>query len=71
MLKFSLTLLLLGSILFVSSCATTNKIDALKPEPDDATPLVYENTASYINMPISVKLKDIENQTNAVLSGLI
>ena len=71
MLKFSSTLLLLSSILFVSSCATTNKIDALKPEPDDATPLVYENTPSYINMPISVKLKDIENQTNAVLSGLI
>ena len=71
MLKFSLIILLLGSILLVSSCATTNKINALKPEPDDATPLVYENTASYINMPISVKLKDIENQTNAVLSGLI
>ncbi|WP_426095612.1 DUF4403 family protein [Flavobacterium sp. DSR2-3-3] len=71
MLKFSLIILLLGSILLVSSCATTNKINALKPEPDDATPLVYENTASYINMPISVKLKDIENQTNVVLSGLI
>ena len=71
MLKFSSTLLSFVSILFVSSCATTNKINALKPEPDDATPLVYENTPSYINMPISVKLKDIENQTNAVLSGLI
>lgn len=71
MLKLSTTLLLFVSIIFVSSCATTNKIDALKPEPDDATPLVYENTPSYINMPISVKLKDIENQTNAVLSGLI
>ncbi|WP_426062980.1 DUF4403 family protein [Flavobacterium sp. DSP2-3-1] len=71
MLKFSLIILLLGSILLVSSCATTNKINALKPEPDDATPLVYENIASYINMPISVKLKDIENQTNVVLTGLI
>lgn len=71
MLKFSPTLLISLSILFVSSCATTNKIDALKPEADDATPLIYENIPSYINMPISVKLKDIENQTNAVLSGLI
>lgn len=71
MLKFTFTLLLLSSILFVSSCATSNKINALKPEPDDATPLIYENTPSYINMPISVKLKDVENQTNAVLSGLI
>ena len=58
-------------ILFVTSCATTNKIDALKPEPDDATPLVYENTPSFINMPISVQLKDIENQTNTLLNGLI
>ncbi|WP_196852937.1 DUF4403 family protein [Flavobacterium sp. CAN_S2] len=71
MLKFSSNLLIICSILFISSCATTNKIDALKPEPDDATPLIYENTPSYINMPISVKLKDIENQTNASLSGLI
>ena len=71
MLKFSSKLLIICSILFISSCATTNKIDALKPEPDDATPLIYENTPSYINMPISVKLKDIENQTNALLSGLI
>ncbi|MDD2673516.1 MAG: DUF4403 family protein [Flavobacterium sp.] len=71
MLKFSSSLLIICSILFVSSCATTSKIGALKPEPDDATPLIYENTPSFINMPISVKLKDIENQTNALLSGLI
>jgi hypothetical protein len=71
MLKFSSNLLIICSILFVSSCATTSKIGALKPEPDDATPLIYENTPSFINMPISVKLKDIENQTNALLSGLI
>ena len=71
MLRFSSSLLIICSILFVSSCATTSKIGALKPEPDDATPLIYENTPSFINMPISVKLKDIENQTNALLSGLI
>jgi hypothetical protein len=33
--------------------------------------LVYENNPSFINLPISVKLKDIENQTNTVLTGLI
>ena len=43
----------------------------MKPEPDDATPLVYESIPSYINLPISVKLKDIENQTNTQLNGLI
>ena len=57
--------------ILASSCTSTNKIATLKPEPDDATPLVYENTPSYINLPISVKLKDIENQTNLALNGLI
>lgn len=55
----------------ISSCSTSNKIAALKPEPDNADPLVYDNTPSFINLPISVKIKDIENQTNALLNGLI
>ena len=71
MLKIFTNLYLICSFLLISGCATTNKIDALKPEPDDATPLVYENVASFINLPINVKLKDIENQTNIALSGLI
>ncbi|TDD78603.1 DUF4403 family protein [Flavobacterium caseinilyticum] len=71
MLKLPSTILIICFILLVSSCAVTNKIDALKPEPDDAVPLVYENTPSFINMPVSVKLKDIENQTNSLLNGLI
>jgi hypothetical protein len=58
-------------IFLISSCSTSNKITALKPEPDDASPLVYENAASFINLPISVKLKDVENQTNTLLNGLI
>ncbi len=71
MLKIFTNLYLICSFLLISGCATTNKIDGLKPEPDDATPLVYENVASFINLPINVKLKDIENQTNIALSGLI
>ncbi|TDD96522.1 DUF4403 family protein [Flavobacterium cellulosilyticum] len=66
------------SILFVSfftilivSCSSSNKIMALKPEPDDASPLIYENEPSFINLPIIVKLKDIENRTNGLLNGLI
>ncbi|SHF71047.1 protein of unknown function [Flavobacterium fluvii] len=64
-------LLVFLAIFFISSCSTSNKIAALKPEPDNADPLVYENTPSFINLPISVKLKDVENQTNALLNGLI
>ncbi|HEU0136282.1 MAG TPA: DUF4403 family protein [Flavobacterium sp.] len=52
-------------------CSTSQKIASLKPEPDDAAPLVYENTFSFIKLPVSMKLKDIENQTNKFLTGLI
>jgi len=59
-------------LLLLSSCASTSqKIEALKPEPDDAIPLLYNSVPSYINLPVSVKLKDIENQTNTYLNGLI
>ncbi len=71
MLKFFSFLTVILIIFLISSCATTNKITALKPEPDNADPLVYENSVSFINLPISVKLKDVENQTNALLNGLI
>ncbi|WP_264565566.1 DUF4403 family protein [Flavobacterium sp. N3904] len=72
MLKFFSILILLSTTLFISSCSSTSqKIEALKPEPDDAVPLTYTNTPSYINLPVSIKLKDIENQTNTLLNGLI
>jgi len=71
MLKF-FSILLVSLIIFLfSSCSTSNKIAALKPEPDNASPLVYETTPSFINLPISVKLKDVENQTNTLLNDLI
>ena len=54
-----------------SSCGTKKQLMTLKPEPSEASPLVYEHSPSFINIPISVKLKDIENQTNALLKGLI
>jgi hypothetical protein len=55
----------------LSGCSSTQKIDALKPEPDEAEPLLYDNAISFIDIPVIAKLKDIENQTNKVLSGLI
>src|SRR6476620_11590347 len=61
-------------ILFItlfSGCSTTQKVNALKPEPDNAAPLIYENAISYINLPVTIKLKDIENQTNKYMTGLI
>ncbi len=57
--------------LLVISCSSVQKIATLKPEPDDASPLIYENTSSFITLPVRVKLGDIENQTNKLLTGLI
>lgn len=57
---------------FISiSCSTTQKIATYKPEPDDASPLIYDNIPSFINLPVTIKLKEIENQTNAFLKGVI
>jgi len=65
-------LALLFSFLFLTvNCSAPSKINTFKPEPDDAVPLVYENTPSFINLPITIKLKDIENKTNSLLNGLI
>ncbi|PWA10145.1 DUF4403 family protein [Flavobacterium laiguense] len=72
MLKTISTLIIFLFTLLTISCASTSqKITALKPEPDDAVPLTYSSTPSYINLPVSIKLKDIENQANTLLNGLI
>ncbi|MGL2994366.1 DUF4403 family protein [Flavobacterium sp. TSSA_36] len=71
MTKFIFISSFLLLILLLISCATANKIATLKPDPDDAVPLVYESSPSYINLPVTIKLKDIENKTNALLNGLI
>jgi hypothetical protein len=71
-MKNSKSLILFALIvLFYSSCSTTNKIEFMKPEPDEALPLSYETTSSYISFPLSLTIKDIENQTNKALNGLI
>jgi hypothetical protein len=62
---------LFSFLLFAVSCSVSTKINTFKPEPDDAIPLVYENTPSFINLPITIKLKDIENKSNSLLNGLI
>ncbi len=59
------------ALFLITGCSTTNKIAALKPQPDDAGPVTYESATSYIGMPVSIKLKDIENQVNRLMTGLI
>jgi hypothetical protein len=56
---------------FLFGCSTTKKIDALKPEPSLNTPVVYNTTTSFVNMPMEVTLKEVEHQLNKSLVGLI
>src|SRR6187402_2671556 len=71
MMKFFSIFSLFAALTLFTGCSTSQKLETLKPEPDDASPLVYDANPSFINLPITVKLTDIENQTNSILNGLI
>jgi len=58
-------------ILVVSSCSSTNKIAALKPEPSQNVAMAYNTTTSFVSMPMEISLQEIENQLNKSLNGLI
>lgn len=62
---------IITTLLLVSSCATTNKVEALKPAPSNDSPVVFKNKISYIAMPVEITLKEIESQLNRNLNGLI
>ena len=53
------------------SCSSTNKLASLKPEPSQNVPMAYKTTTSFVSMPMEISLKEIENQLNKSLSGLI
>jgi hypothetical protein len=58
-------------LLLLSSCGTTNKIEALKPMPSDDSPMVYKTSTSFVSMPLEISIKEIEKQLNKKMSGLI
>jgi hypothetical protein len=53
------------------SCGTTKKIEALKPSPSNDTPIVFKNKTSFVTLPISISIAEIEHQLNKNLAGLI
>jgi hypothetical protein len=71
-MKYSIGLLALTFIvsLFIS-CATSKKIEALKPLPSDDSRMVYKNKTSFIAMPVEISVNEIQKQLNKNLSGLI
>lgn len=62
---------LLGTSLLLTGCGTAKRIEALKPEPGNSTEVVYNKTSSFISLPVSVTLADIEGQTNKLFNGLV
>jgi hypothetical protein len=71
MYTYKRTFSILFAALVFNSCSTTQKIEALKPLPSDDTPMVFNNKTSFVNMPLEISLKEIENQLNKTLSGEI
>lgn len=70
-MKLTSIISILIALTVFAGCSSSQKLETLKPEPDDASPLVYDSNPSFINLPITIKLSDIENQTNVFLNGLI
>ncbi|MES2630311.1 MAG: hypothetical protein V4616_15235, partial [Bacteroidota bacterium] len=58
-------------VVLFTGCSGSKKISALLPEPDNGQPLVYETSTSFIALPVSLKLREIENQANKNVNGLL
>lgn len=64
----SLLLILYAAL---SSCGSAKRIEALKPEPGNTTDVVYEAKESFINLPVTIAVSDVETQINKLFSGLM
>uniref|UniRef100_UPI003F6947C1 DUF4403 family protein n=1 Tax=Mariniflexile litorale TaxID=3045158 RepID=UPI003F6947C1 len=71
MVKYVSVFFVFMYLIINTSCASKQQLMTLKPEPEETMPLVLNHVPSFINVPVSVKLKDIENQINVILKGLI
>lgn len=68
--KVAVILILIASFVF-NGCSSVQKIDAMKPLPSDNSPMVYKTNISFVNMPLEISVKEIENQLNKSLNGQI
>lgn len=62
---------LIISAALLTGCGTAKRIEALKPEPGNTTDVVYDAQESFINLPVTVAVADIETQVNKLFSGLM
>jgi len=66
-IRFNAIILLFSLI----GCSSTSKITTLKPEPSTNVAMAYKTNTSFVSMPMEITLKEIENQLNKSLNGLI
>ena len=71
MTRIRVTLFIIFISIVFNSCSTTQKIEALKPMPSNDAPMVFKTKTSFVNMPLEISLKEIENQLNKTLAGEI
>lgn len=71
MKTFLVVFALLFTILLTISCGTTKKIEALKPLPSNNNSVVFKNKVSFISMPVEITLKELEQQLNKNVNGLV
>ena len=71
MTRIKVTLFVIFISIVFNSCSTTQKIEALKPLPSNDAPMVFKTKTSFVNMPLEISLKEIENQLNKTLAGEI
>jgi hypothetical protein len=66
-------IILLSGIFLVilQSCSTSNRIATLRPEADSLPAVSYETETSFINLGVSIGLKDLEMQVNKAIAGVI
>ena len=63
--------LLIISTFLLFGCSSSTKIGTLKPEPSKNVTMAYKTTTSFVSMPMEISLREIENQLNKSLNGLI
>ncbi|MFY7757556.1 MAG: DUF4403 family protein [Flavobacterium stagni] len=61
---------ILGSLL-LTACGGSQKIIAEKPQRSTNIDMAYKTTTSFVSMPLEISLREIENQLNKSLNGLI
>ena len=71
MKTFLVIFALLFTLLLTISCGTAKKIEAIKPAPSNENPVVFKNKVSFISMPVEITLKELEQQLNKNVTGLI